>query len=600
MHTEHPSITRLAALRGEMNAKHIDFYLVTSSDFHASEYVGDYFKVSEYLSACTSDNVLLLIGKSEARLWTDGRYFISAAAELSGSEILLMKEGESGVPTLEQYLAQCLFEGACLAFDGRCVSAAMGRRFRDAAQKAGAICDGSADLISGIWTDRPALASHPVMILPDEIAGARFAEKCAEVRKKMAESGAHYLAVSTLDDIMWLLNIRGGDVECNPVALSYLLLGEETCDLFIQESEVTEEFRQYAAKEDIRLHPYDSILSYLSGFPFDQPVLVDPAGTSDAMLHLLKEKASVIEKENPVLMMKACKNETEMENIRKYYLLDSVALCRFIFYVKKNIGRIPMTEISAAHVLDDLRRAVPGFLDLSFPTIPAYNANAAMAHYAPSEEDCAVLAPSGFLLVDSGGQYLGATTDVTRTIVLGPLTQEMKRDFTLVAAGNLRLLYAKFREGMRGSQLDILARGPLYAHGMDYNHGTGHGIGYILNVHEGPQRIGTSRSAKYLDPPILPGMVTSDEPGLYRENEYGIRTESITLAVPAETTEFGNFLRFEALTFAPIDLDAIDPAYLTAEDVRLLNNYHALVFEKVSPYLEGEELEFLRDATRAI
>lgn len=296
--------------------------------------------------------------------------------------------------------------------------------------------------------------------------------------------------------------------------------------------------------------------------------------------------------------MKAIKNPTELQNLRKYYIEDSVAVCRFIYYVKNNVGKIPMTEISAAQYLDNLRSQIPGFLDLSFPTISAYNANAAMAHYAPDENSCAELKPEGFLLVDSGGQYLGGTTDVTRTIALGPLSEEMKRDFTLVLASNLRLLYAKFPYGCTGVNLDTFARAPLWEHGIDFNHGTGHGIGYILNVHEGPQNIRWRANKKGKDWAFDAGMITSDEPGIYREGKYGIRTETITECVSDEVNEFGRFLKFAPLTYVPIDQEALDRNYLAKEDIEKLNDYHAKVWEKISPYLEGEEKEWLRKATR--
>ena len=603
----------LAALRAAMKESRIDYYLMTSSDCHASEYVSNYFKVTEFVSGCTSDNVILIVGEKDAFLWTDGRYFISAAGELAGTGVTLMKDGEKGVPSVWEWLKERLSGGEALTlgFDGRQVSAKLGASYRKLAADCGANVNGEAALIDGIWTDRPALPSHPVKVLPEEICGKTFPEKLADLRAALKKDGADCLVLSKLDDIMWLANIRGGDVDYNPVALSYALVTPEEFFLFIQENELTEEFRAYAEKYEIRLLPYENVFAFLKDYPFAEgagksspAILCDGSASTDAMMQLLATKGNLIDRPNPTEIAKACKNEVEMENIRKYYLLDSAALCRFIYYIQKKTGPAnndpdaPLTEIGAARRLDALRAEIPGFLDLSFPTIPAYGGNAAMSHYAPEGEG-AVVEPRGFLLVDSGGQYLGATTDVTRTIVVGDLSDQMKRDFTLVAASHFRLMNAVFKESTTGYQLDMLAREPLYAYGLDYNHGTGHGIGYILNVHEGPQRIGSVRPGT-VSVPMAEGMLTSDEPGIYRENEYGIRTESITLTVPYTETEFGTFLRFECLTWVPVDREAIDLKYLSAEDRRMLNDYHAGVYEKVAPLLNEEEREWLYEVTREI
>ena len=646
----------LGNLRAAMERDKIDYYLLTSSDYHASEYVSDYFKATEYISGCTSDNVVLIIGEKEAWLWTDGRYFISAAAELDGTGITLMKMGEKGVPTVDRFLMERLTgaagsgddkgatgsgdgeeaagasgknesgKTAVIAFDGRSVDAKRGAAYRRIAKKAGAELRGSETLIDEIWTERPAIPSHPVRVLSDDLCGKSFKEKLEELRGDLKKAGADHIVLMRLDDIMWLMNIRGGDVLHNPVALSYAFITPEACTLYIQESEVTDDFRAYANENDIALRPYDRIFEDLKeySFPKGSVVLCDSAAASDTMAELLRSRTAVLDRRNPTEIRKACKNETEMANIRKYYLLDSVAVCKFISWVKRQAAQsrkteeggaaVPaeegtdpaqaeadgeaFTEMAAARKMDALRAEIPGFFDLSFPTIPAYNANAAMAHYSPEGEG-EVIGDHGFLLVDSGGQYLGATTDITRTIVLGELTEQMKRDFTLVAAGHFRLMNAVFKKGTTGAQLDLIAREPLYTHGLDFNHGTGHGIGYILNVHEGPQRIGPARPGT---PHVAMevGMVTSDEPGIYREGEYGIRTESIVLTVPNSESEFGTFLQFECLTWVPVDIEAIDPACLTAEDLAAINDYHKKVFEKVSPYLEGEDLEWLKTATAEI
>ena len=600
---------RLEDLRAEMKENGITWYLVTSTDPHASEYVCPHYMASEFLSGCTSDNVRILVSETEARLWTDSRYHISAAKELAGTEYILMKEGLAGVPALPEYLEEIFAsaKGQVLAFDGRSVAAAAGMRYRGIAKKYGIEVNGAADLIAPIWQDRPALPAHPLTVMDSALCGSTVAEKVEAVRADMKKAGAAMLLLAKLDDIMWLTNLRGGDIAMNPVALSYAVLTEDAFHLFIQPAELTDAVRAHLAENAVTLHAYDDPDDNVYAFiekNASVPVMLEPAGVSDAMYHLAANAAPrLIRMMNPTTVRKAEKNAAEIESIRKFYLLDSVAVCKFIYRIKKwaaDPDAAPMTELTAAALLDGLRAEIPGFRGLSFSTIPALGANAAMAHYAPVPGQEAALVREGFLLVDSGGQYDGATTDVTRTIVLGPLTADMKRDFTLVAAGNLRLLTAVFKEGTTGSQLDMFAREPLWVNGIDFGHGTGHGIGFFLSVHEGPQRIGPYRAGSGSELPIKCGMVTSDEPGIYRENEYGVRTESIVLTVPYAENEFGTFLTFECLTFAPIDLDAIDPDYLDSGDLARLNEYHALVYEKVAPYLDEEERAWLFDATRPL
>jgi Xaa-Pro aminopeptidase len=590
---------RLTALRQVMAKAGVDYFLATSSDYHASEYVSDFFKVTEYLSGCTSDNVHLLVSKEGAWLWTDGRFFISAAGELAGTEWQLMKMGEPGVPTIEKFLTDHLKSGQTLGFDGRAVTVTEGESYKKLAESCGAKVKGSFAPADEIWTDRPAMPSHSVYILPVETVGEDMESKVDRVRDVLKTRGCQALVMAKLDDIMWLLNMRGDDVHCNPVALSYLILGQDTIDLFIQESEITEDFRAYAIQHEIALHPYEKFFRELSDWKFEGKVFLDPDASSFALKEACAKAAgaeNLVNGANPTTAMKAVKNEVELKNSRKCYLDDSVALCKFMYWLQKEIGKQKITEISAADHLDHLRSEIPGYIELSFDTISAYNANAAMAHYAPTEESCAELKPEGFLLVDSGGTYMNGTTDVTRTIVLGKLSRQMIEDYTTVAVSNLRLLYARFPYGANGIALDTYARAPFWDKRQNFNHGTGHGVGYILNVHEGPQSI-RWRNANVV---FEPGMITSDEPGIYIENAYGIRIESIVECVEDETNEFGRFLRFDPLTYAPIDLQAIDPSLMEKSDIEKLNDYHKKVWEKVSPYLEGDELEWLRKATRAV
>ena len=591
---------RLSALRSSMKAEGIDYYLVTSSDDHSSEYVGEHYKVTEYFSGCTSDNVTMIVSQEEAKLWTDGRYFISAVRELEETGYELMKIGEKNVPTAGQYLEKHLGPEQILGFDGRCVTAIDGQNYRRIAKYCGARVDSTVDFATELWSGRPVMPSHPLKILDESITGESTDDKLARVRDMVKSHGASYLVLSKLDDIMWLFNLRGDDIACNPVAMSYAMIGMSTVDLFLQSSEETQELRDYLKIHRIKLHEYEDIWDYVRDYHFEGPILVDRLSVSDELFHVLNQKEKLIDAMNPTTELKAVKNPVELAHLRECYLQDSVVVCHFIYELKKRIGKEKITEVSAAAALDAMRREIPGFLDLSFGTISAYNANAAMAHYAPSEDSCAELQPEGFLLVDSGGQYMGGTTDVTRTISLGNLTPAMKRDFTLVACSNLRLLFAKFREGCTGVNLDTFAKAPLWQYGMDFNHGTGHGIGYILNVHEGPQGIRMKANHLRRDPVFAIGMITSDEPGIYREGQYGIRTESIMECVDGETTEFGHFLRFSPLTYVPIDLDAIDTAFMEPSDIKLLNLYHREVYEKIAPFLEGDELSWLIQATRPI
>lgn len=609
----------LSRVRAYMEEEKVSYYLVSSSDAHASEYVGDYDKTSLWLSGCSSDNVRILIGQTEALLWTDGRYFISAAGELAGTEYKLMRSGEPGVASLNEYLDSELKEGDCLAYDGRTFSYAEGRAYRKLARMHGARIRSDFAPQDLLWEDRPERASHPVWVLERDLAGEDLSSKLAAVRADMALKGARQLIISKLDDIMWLLNIRGGDIACNPVALSYLWITDCELSLFIRESELTEEVRLYATEHKIALEDYDRALSFLEArlrqqaaenaasmaFGDEEVVrlMLDPRSSSDAMVHMAASclgTDNLIFAPNPTDLRKAIKNPVETDHVRRTYLMDSVAVCRFICYVKRHAGDGTLTEYSAARYLDGLRTRIPGFLDLSFETISAYMANAAMAHYSAREDACAEIEPRGFLLVDSGGQYLGGTTDVTRTICLGELTEEMKEDFTMVAVSNLRLLFARFMDGCSGMTLDAIAREVFWERGKNYNHGTGHGIGYMLNVHEGPQVIRWIDRSPEDRTPFVPGMISSIEPGIYLEGRYGIRTESIGLCVEDEVNGYGRFLAFEPLTYVPIDLEGLRPEQMDPSDIDKLNRYHGMVREKISPFLEGEELDWLIRATRAL
>lgn len=596
---------RLESLRQEMTRAGIDYYMVPTSDFHNSEYVDDYFKTREYLCAFTGSNGTLVVGKETAGLWTDGRYFIQAEKELEGTGVTLFRMLEEGVPDIPDFLYEQMEPGQTLGFDGRCVSSREGRKLekklseKKFAQKPVKISF-ERDLADKVWTDRPSLPCHEVMVLSEAVSGKPVKEKLQEVRVELKKKGAEYLLLSKLDDLMWLLNIRGKDVECNPVALSYGFLTQEEFYFFIQKEEVTGEFAEYAAENGIIIKNYEEVQEFLKQFSYQGKVLFDESNTSYSLFRMLNAQAEYIMGDNPTERMKAVKNDIELAKMEEVYRKDSVALIKFIYWLKKNIGKEEITELSAAEHLDNLRREIDGFLDLSFPTISAYKENAAMMHYEATEENHKTLAKEGMLLVDSGGQYMGGTTDVTRTIVLGEISEEIKKHFTKVAVGMLQLTDAKFLYGCTGRNLDILARQPLWDIGIDYKCGTGHGIGYILNVHEGPQNIRWRFTDGMEEAVIEAGMVISNEPGVYKEGSHGIRTENIIVAKNGEKNGDGQFMYFDTLTYVPIDKDAIDIRCMQPIDIERLNRYHAAVYEKTAEYLNEEEKEWLAQATAPV
>lgn len=591
---------RLAALRAVMKKNGVDWYMVPTADFHNSEYVDAYFKVREYLCNFSGSNGTLIVGMDEAGLWTDGRYFIQAERELTGTGVTLYRMLEDNVPTKEEFLQQKMENGQTLGFDGRVVDTRFGLKLeKDLADKQIKIVYGK-DLADEVWTDRPALPCHPVLVPDEALFGQNVSEKLAAVRKDMAAHGASGLFLSKLDDLMWLLNIRGADVECNPVALSYAYLTQDECHFFLQDGEVTDVLKAHAAKYHITLHPYEEATEWMESCAITGSVMCDEGNVSYAFYKILENRAEVVDAANPTELLKAVKNETELANMQEVYLKDSAAVCKFIYWVKKNVGKIPMTEYSAAMYLDHLRSEIDGYLDLSFPTISAYGTNAAMMHYEATEDNCAALAPEGMLLVDSGGQYLGGTTDVTRTIVLGPVSQTIKEHYTAVAKGMLQLTDAKFLYGCTGRNLDILARQPMWDQNIDYKCGTGHGVGYILNVHEGPQGIRWRFTGNQKEVPIEAGMDVTNEPGIYIEGSHGIRIENVMVARNGVKNGDGQFMYFDTLTWAPIDLDAIDVSVMERKDIERLNRYHAQVREKMTPYLNEEEAAWLKEATRAI
>ena len=592
---------RLEALRAKMQKRGIDLYLVPTSDFHESEYVGDYFKARQYLTGFTGSAGTLIVTMKEACLWTDGRYYIQAEKELSGNPVTLYRSGEEGVATVKEYMEQNFPEGGCLGFDGRVVNAKTAAGYEKIVKKHGGRIAANEDLVGLIWKERPQLPKQPVYILEEKYAGESTQKKLKKVREKMARRRAGVHILTSLYDIAWLFNIRGGDIPHVPVVLSFVVVTMEQSIWFIHEEVLDEKLKRYCSENQILIKPYEAIYQYAKDIPDGEKVLLDRHIVNYQICRSLGTGVTVIQDINPSEQMKAVKNQTELANIRKAHVRDGVVVTKFMYWLKTQIGKEEITELSAANYLDDLRRKQELFVDLSFDTISAYGENAVMMHYTATLQSNARLQPQGFLLVDSGGHYLDGSTDITRTIVLGKLTQQEKFHFTTVCRCNLNLAAAQFLYGCRGTNLDILARGPLWNLGLDYKCGTGHGIGYLLNVHEGPNgfRWRIPRDGRS-DCVLEEGMVTTDEPGIYLEGKYGIRTENELICKKAEKNEYGQFMEFEVITYAPIDLDAIIPEEMTARERGLLNNYHKLVYQKISPFLNAEEKEWLKEYTREI
>lgn len=592
---------RIEELRKLMSKNNIDAYLIPTNDFHGSEYVGDYFKCRRYITGFTGSAGTAVITSTEARLWTDGRYFIQAAAELEGTGVDLMKMGEEGVPTIKEYLKKALHSGQTLGFDGRCVDYVYAKELEELLSDNGVKIAYEKDLVDEIWEERPALSKEPVMILDVKYCGKLRSEKLREIRELMAEKKADIYVLTSLDDIAWLFNIRGNDVHCNPVVLSYAVIEAQKATLYASKEAFSDEVMAQLSHDGIDLKPYNNIYEDVKNISSAKRVFIDGSKANYAIVKNIPSGVNVINEINLTLLPKAIKNPTEVENERIAHIKDGVAVTRFMYWLKKNVGKTKITEISAAQYLEHLREEGENYMGPSFEPIVAYGANAAMCHYSATPESDTELLPEGFVLFDTGGQYLEGTTDITRTIALGPCSEEQKVHFTAVLRGHLNLAAAKFIHGVRGVNLDYLARGPLWEMGLDYNHGTGHGVGYFLNVHEGPNGFRWKIVAERNDSAILEeGMITSNEPGFYLEGKYGIRTENMIACVKDEKTEYGQFMRFENLTMVPIDLEAIHMPSMTDVDKARLNSYHREVYEKISPYMNDEERAWLKEVTKEV
>lgn len=584
---------RLKLLREKMRHAGIDAWLVVSDDFHGSEYVNPHFQCRAFLTGFDGSAGTALITQNKAALWTDGRYFLQAEAQLKNTGISLMKMGEKDVPTIEEAISRELSEGQTLGFDGRTVSAELLRRIQKKC-KVPIRYDSTMDLAGEIWSERPPLLHNPVFELDLCYAGRSRADKISEIRCKLEERNTDCTVISSLDDIAWLLNLRGSDIPCNPVFLSFLILKKEQALLYADADAFPELLKSSLKSENILLRKYESFFEELPNEIKGLRVFFDPKHCSASITNSLSCAGKLVEGENLTILPKAVKNETELQNMRLAHKKDAVAMIRFLYWLKTHIGKERITEISAAARLESFRQEGEHYYGESFAPIAGFKEHGAIIHYEADEESNAELSKDSFLLLDTGGQYLEGTTDITRTIPLGTLNSEEKRRYTLVLKGNLALSDARFPAGTDGVLLDCLARRPLWEAGLDYNHGTGHGVGCFLNVHEGPQSIRNRLPEKKTDSHSLkPGMVLSDEPGVYFPGEYGIRLENLMAVVPDQTTEFGEFYRFETLTLVPFAPEAVEWSLLTEHEKQLLAAYHERILKEIGPGLPEAEREWL-------
>ena len=590
---------KIARLREKMAEKGMDVYVIPTADFHQSEYVGEHFKARAYMTGFTGSAGTAVITASEARLWTDGRYFIQAGKQLAGSPVELMKMGEPGVPTLNEYLQTAVPEGGVLGFDGRVITMGSGLEYEKITAEKNAKIVYDYDLVDEVWEDRPALSEEPVFALELKYAGETTESKLARIREYMKECGAAKHILTTLDDICWILNIRGNDVEFFPLVLSYAVITMDSMELYINEKKLSAEIKEALAKDGVVLHPYNNIYEDVKKLEDGEVILIDPGKLNYALYSNIPENVVKVEKRNPEELFKAMKNPVEIENIRKAQIKDSVAHVRFMKWLKENIGKQEITEISASEKLDEFRVEMGNFIRPSFGPISALGEHAASAHYSATPESNAVPHEGTMFLTDTGAGFYEGSTDITRTYALGEIPQYMKDDFTLVAISNLMLASAKFMYGCTGLTLDMLARKPFWDRNMNFNHGTGHGVGYLLNIHEGPSGFRWQYRAHEIQP-LEEGMVITDEPGVYIEGSHGVCLENELLVCKGEKNEYGQFMYMDTITYVPMDLDAINPDMMTAEEKKLLNDYHKQVYEKVSPYLNEEEKEWLAKYTREI
>lgn len=590
---------RVEALRKLMAEKGIDAYVVPTADFHQSEYVGEHFKARQFITGFTGSYGTAVITRDDAGLWTDGRYFFQATNEMAGSGIRLMKMFVGDTPSVTEFLADAVPEGGTVGFDGRVLAMGEGQEFEEVLSAKNIKIDYSEDLIDQIWEDRPPLSEKPAFFLEEKYSGESTESKLAHVREKMKESGADVHIIASLDDTCWLLNVRGDDIDFFPLMLSYSIVTMDSMELYVDERKLDDHIRAELAKNNVHIHPYNDIYEDIKKLDTSLTAMIDPMKMNYALYKNIPCK--IVEAANPTILMKAMKNPVELENIKEAHIKDGIAITKFMYWVKTRYDKEKITELSSVDKLTSLRAEQEGYIRDSFEPLCAFADHAAMMHYSPSEESDVQLKEGAFFLNDTGGGYYQGSTDITRTFVLGSVDQEMKKYFTAVVRAMMRLSRAKFLYGCYGYNLDILARGPIWDLDLDFQCGTGHGVGYLGNVHEPPTGfrwyIVPSKNEHHQ---LEEGMVITDEPGIYEDGKFGIRIENEFIVRKGVQNKYGQFMHFETITFAPIDLDGIDPEEMSKDEREWLNNYHKDVYEKIGPHLTDEEREWLKEYTRAI
>ena len=587
---------KIKGLRNLMKDKGISAYIVNTGDPHQSEYVADHYKGRIWVSGFTGSAGTVIITHDEAILWTDGRYFIQAEEELKDSEFKLFKMATPGYPSYSEYLRDTLEKDSSLGFDGKVFSQSAVENLKKELKEKNIKFIDQFDLVGEIWEDRPAIPKGQAFIHELKYTGKTGMEKIEDVRKEMKKQDIDYFLLGSLDDIAWLYNIRGKDVASSPIVISYGLISKDKAYIFVDEDKIDNKVASFLKENNILIGKYEDIVEYVNKIEKGSRIYLDKGRINRWIFKSIPSETTIIHGTDITTNLKGSKNSVEIENQRNAYLKDGVAITKFLYWLHQNVGKIEVSEISASNKLLQFREEQEGFIEPSFNTISAYKSNAAMMHYSASPTSNAKLMSEGFYLVDSGGQYYDGTTDITRTVALGPITDEEKKDFTLTLKGVINLSSAKFLHGANGHSLDVLARYPLWQEGLDYKCGTGHGIGYLLNVHEGPHRI-----ASVPNPVVLEkGMVVSIEPGVYKAGQHGIRIENIVVVQEDIKTDSGQFMKFETLSFVPIDLDGIDVKLLSENERIWLNEYHNRVYSKLSPYLNVKEKEWLKNITRSI
>lgn len=597
---------RIASLRSEMEREGIDIYIIPSTDYHHSEYVGEHFKAREYMTGFTGSAGTAVFTGEKACLWTDGRYFLQAEKELQGSNVSLCKAGEPGVDTIEAFLEKELPQNGVIGFDGQCVDVSEGIRYgKIADRKSGTLCY-KYDLVDRVWKERPAIPKEKAFLLEEKYTGENVQSKLLRIRGKMDEESVDIHLLSSLDDIAWLLNIRGNDVAFCPLVISYLLLYKDRVELFADETKFGPEIQRMFKKNGITVRPYEMIMKAVATLPEKSRILLDTERTSYALYKQIPQSAQIVEKENPELLMKCVKNDIEVANIKRAHIRDAVAHTKFMYWLKKETSeevllseQPELTEITASEKLEEFRAEQEGYLGASFAPISAFAEHGAIVHYSATEESDIPLRREKLLLTDTGGHYLEGSTDITRTVAIGEVSLREKEDFTLVTRAMLRLMNSVFLYGCSGANLDCIAREVFWKKRVNFNHGTGHGVGYLTNVHEAPVNFRWKEGEKP-SPVLEKNMVITDEPGIYIEGSHGIRIENELLVCEDERNGYGQFMKFEPLTFVPVDLDALLPEKMTEEERDMLNTYHRRVYEVVAPYLSEEERAWLKRYTRPV